>query len=71
MPSNLTVHEQFRVKLASALGARDWTRVETLFFQYGNHMELLGQRTGKKKHPTVHALVAVNYPGRPLLKVEV
>lgn len=69
MSANLTVHEHFRTKVASAMEARDWTRVETLFFQYGNHLELVGPR--KRKEPTVRALVAVNAPGRPLLKIEV
>jgi hypothetical protein len=32
----------FRIKTASATGARDWPTVEKVFTQYGTYLELVG-----------------------------
>jgi hypothetical protein len=63
----LSVKDRFQIKQASAFGARDWKRIEELYFQYGNHLEL----TDCKHKPTLTSVMVVSIPHKPLIKMEV
>lgn len=58
---SLTVYSQFKIKVASALGARDFATVRKIYFQYGNHLELTNANGIKS-----FSVLAVHLPHRPM-----
>ena len=66
----LSVRAKFRIKLASAVGAKDWAHVEELFNQYGGHLDLVAEKDRQKAKAPV-TVMAVSIPHRPLFVMEV
>lgn len=62
---SLTVTQQFKIKVASAVGARDFALVKKLYEQFGGYLELTNANGIKS-----FGVLAVFIPHRPMIQLK-